>query len=1207
MANCYAARGAKLALTGALVVLVGAAGVAAQEPAAVAAARPDPIVAPQPVALRMKRAASTTLDLRLLPQAAPEKVERPEREPPEVTPVALPGGPPAPSAAAVPGRNAPAPATLLSFDGLDFANWGAGHPPDTNGDVGPAYYIETVNSSIGVYRKSDQVRVAAFTFNSFMSQGSFGNLCDTNNFGDPVVLYDTFEDRWVITDFAFFLDGSGNVVNPPGSFQCFAVSKTGDPVSGGWNFYSINTAGGLGDYPKFGIWPDGLYMSTNMFDYSARGSFQNPRVYAFNKAQMYAGSPTIQVVSFNAPATEFTLLPANARLQTGTPPPGSPNYYAVVWQFTNAVSVYKFHVDWNSISTSTFTGPFIALAPASWAIPPASVPSQGGNNLDTLAVRLMMQNQYTNLGGVESLWDSHTVRGSSATQSAVRYYQTAVTGGTVAANTTQAATHNPDTTNRFMPSVAVDRAGDLALGYSTTSGVQLPAIKYAGNLSTDPLNAITQTEVSLINGTGTQTGTCGSSACIRWGDYSAMTLDPDGCTFWYANEYYAVSGLNDLTRIGSFAFPSCTPVGSGTVQGTVTATAGGAPIGGASVALGSRTATTAGNGTYSFTGIPAGTYPGMKASAPGYVSSAVAGIVVAGGGTATADFSLATAPASACPTDTTQADFQTGVPANVDLDTSPGDVILPEVPTVDQQNTSVTINGFGFTSTFWAGQTFTAGVTGQLTRVDLDLFCSGCTGTTPSITVSIRATTGSPAVPAGADLATATIAGFKSGSGGYFTASFGAPPTLTAGTRYAIVLRAAADPSAGTYAYVCSCLTDTNPYANGQRIISADSGATWAADVTSGGRDLGFKVFVTELAPSGDLISSVKDSNPATGNTPTWTTLSWTASTPGNTSLKFQAAAANSATGPFNFVGPDGTAATFFTASGASLAQFHGKRYLEYRAYLATTDGTTTPTLDDVTACFTDLPSADLAITNTDGVTTAIPGGSVTYTIVASNLGPSGAPGASVTDTFPTSLTCSWHCAGAGSGTCTASGSGNISDTVNLPVGASVTYTAVCAIAGSATGTLSNTASVGVPAGVADPNSANSSATDSDSLLTGLFYTITPCRLADTRNPIGPYGGPALNAASVRTFVAAGQCGVPAGALAIAYNLTVTQGTQPGDLRIYPTGIPAPLVSTINYGGGQTRANNGISLLGGAGDFVILSDQPAGTVQVIVDLNGYFK
>ena len=188
-----------------------------------------------------------------------------------------------------------------------------------------------------------------------MSQGNFGNLCDTDNFGDPVVLYDTFEDRWILTDFAFQLDGGGAVINPPGSFQCFAVSKTSDPVAGGWNFYSVNTVGGLGDYPKFGVWTDGLYMTTSIFDYAAGGAFQNPRAYAFNKAQMYAGAPTVQIVSFNLPAGDFTVLPSNARLQTGTPPAGSPNYYVSSWMFLNALSVYKFHVDWDRTTLSTFS------------------------------------------------------------------------------------------------------------------------------------------------------------------------------------------------------------------------------------------------------------------------------------------------------------------------------------------------------------------------------------------------------------------------------------------------------------------------------------------------------------------------------------------------------------------------------------------------------------------------------------------------------------------------------------------------------------------------------------------------------------------------------------------------------------------------------------------------------------------------------------
>src|SRR5438270_5209854 len=276
--------------------------------------KPEPFSAGKPTEHVMRRGASRAMDLRKLPQTPPEKRERPEREDPDIERTAIQrGSNPLPEVVtpSVPAQNAPAPSPIMSFDGLDFANWGAGHPPDTNGDVGPTYYIQTINTSIGIFRKSDGVRVAAFTFNTFMSQANFGNLCDTDNFGDPVVVYDSFEDRWIISDFAFKIDASGNVVNPPGSFECMAVSKTGDPVTGGWNFYSINTAGGLGDYPKFGVWPDGIYMSVNMFGYPASGSFQNTRLYAFNKAQMYAGSPTVQVLSFDAAATEFTLLPSN--------------------------------------------------------------------------------------------------------------------------------------------------------------------------------------------------------------------------------------------------------------------------------------------------------------------------------------------------------------------------------------------------------------------------------------------------------------------------------------------------------------------------------------------------------------------------------------------------------------------------------------------------------------------------------------------------------------------------------------------------------------------------------------------------------------------------------------------------------------------------------------------------------------------------------
>jgi len=931
-------------------------------------------------------------DLRSLPYRTPIKRERPEREEPEPNPITFPGRSSVQPQVdlAAPGQqitpSAPAPAPTASFDGLDFATWGAGHPPDTVGDVGPTYYIQSINSSIGIFRKSDGVRVAAFTLNTFMSQGSFGNLCDTNNFGDPVILYDTFEDRWIITDFAFQLS-SGNVVNPPGAFQCIAASQTGDPVSGGWNFYSINTAYGLGDYPKFGIWPDGLYMTASIFGFPSGAPFQNARAYAFNKQQMYAGVANPQVVSFDILGGDFTILPSNARLQTGTPAPGTPNYYLSTWLYLNAVTVYKFHVDWNHISQSTFTGPDVPSAATSWpnaAVPNA--PSLGGNALDVLQIRAMMQNQYTNIGGVESLWATHTVRrGNTSGFAAPRWYQVDVSGGTVNPNISQATTWDPDGANvmyRFMPSLAVDRAGDMALGYSTSSSTTKPAIMYAGRLATDPINTFSQTEQLLIQGTGTQTGTCGGSTCTRWGDYSTMSLDPNGCTFWYTNMYYAVDGLNHLTRIGSFGpFPGCTPVGAGgTLSGTVTATNGGAPIAGSTVQFGSRSTTTNGAGFYSFS-IPAGTYPSVGASKPGFIAASASAVSVTDGNTTTQNFSLADAPTTGCLVDTTQIDLQGGTPAGVDLVTTPGSAVLS---TGDPQNSLITTSGGSVTATTWGGQTFTPISTGQVTKIDINLFCSSCSGSPQNLTVGIRATSGG--FPTGADLATATIPGFISGTQQYYTATFASPVALTGGTMYAFIIHPNVNPT-GTYALTRS---GADVYSGGTRLSGSSSGTVWSSPLTSTQTtDAGFRVWMGQNLTAGNLISSVKDANPSAGKTAIWGTLSWNATTPANTAINFQVAGSNSPNGPFNFVGPDGTAGTFFTTSPVSLSQFYNFRYLRYKAFLSTTDANVTPSLNDATICFnvvdcsgttaTITPTPAAVCSNSTGNTASGPAGMTSY------------------------------------------------------------------------------------------------------------------------------------------------------------------------------------------------------------------------------------
>ncbi len=498
-------------------------------------------------------------DVRRIPRGA---VVRREERPEPRSPNEAPGLAAADPALQAGSAFAPSPSPSSSFPGLDFANWGAGWPPDTNGDVGPTYYIQTVNTSIGIFDKSTGSRVAAFAFDSFFSQSPTGTPCDNNNQGDPIVVYDPIGDRWIIADFAWSNYTSGAM------YECIAVSAGGDPVAGGWNLYpvQVESGGKLPDYPKLGIWPDGIYMSASVFSTRGSGSFQNVQVWAFNRVAMEAGTVTTPV-SFSLPktvggVTVFSLLPSNARVVTGLPPSGAPNYFASIWG-SYAIRVWKFHVDWADPANSTFTGP-TNVPIATFNAGPSSVPEKGGNNIDTLSYRLMMQNQYTNLNGTESLWLTHTVgSGGSPNLAQVRWYQLPVTGGTIAGSPAQQSTWSPDSKNRFMPSLAVDKDGDMALGYSVSDASIYPAIRYAGRLASDSANTLGQGETSLIEGTGFQCCKFSNgSTNTRWGDYSAMTIDPDGCTFWYTNEYYdtqptTLLGDDWKTRIGSFRFSSC--------------------------------------------------------------------------------------------------------------------------------------------------------------------------------------------------------------------------------------------------------------------------------------------------------------------------------------------------------------------------------------------------------------------------------------------------------------------------------------------------------------------------------------------------------------------------------------------------------------------------------------------------------------------------
>jgi hypothetical protein len=174
--------------------------------------------------------------------------------------------------------------------------------------------------------------------------------------------------------------------------------------------------------------------------------------------------------------------------------------------------------------------------------------------------------------------------------------------------------------------------------------------------------------------------------------------------------------------------------------------------------------------------------------------------------------------------------------------------------------------------------------------------------------------------------------------------------------------------------------------------------------------------------------------------------------------------------------------------------------------------------------------------------------------------------------------------------------------------GNSVTFTATGTVLYGTVGPITNTATVVTPMHDAAPG--NNVSTVSTPVEAGFgavnFYTLTPCRVFDTREASGPTLGAPLSCGIGRTFAVAGSCGVPSGAKAVSLNLTGTASTSQGNLRLFPTGAPTPLASTLNYAAGLTRANNAVIALGTDGQISVLCS-PSGATHVILDVNGYFE
>lgn len=447
------------------------------------------------------------------------------------------------------------PAVLTTFEGNGDNAYGYSvkyAPPDTNGSIGRRftgtdnkahqYYVQWVNDVFAVFdvAQNNALVYGPAAGNTLWS--GFGGGCEANNDGDPIVLYDKMADRWVMTQFS---------VSTTPYMQCVAVSKTADPT-GQYNRYSFSYGSLFNDYPKVGVWPDGYYVTYNMF---SGNSWHGGEVCAWDRAKMLSGAAATQQC-FDLGSAHGGMLTSDLDGAT-LPPAGEPNY---LMEFgTNVLNVWKFHVDWTTPANTTLSGPTsLAVAAFSQACGGGTCIPQAGTRqqLDSLGDRLMyrLAYRYNAATATGSMLVNHSVQvstGKRTSNTAVRWYELKTQGGTVSVK--QQGTYSPDTASRWMGSMAADKVGNIFLGYSKSSSSMNPAIFYTMRAPSDAVGTM-QGEVSMYNGTGSQLRNL-----ARWGDYASLSVDPtDDCTLWFTSEYLNSDGTwNWHTHIGSMKASTC--------------------------------------------------------------------------------------------------------------------------------------------------------------------------------------------------------------------------------------------------------------------------------------------------------------------------------------------------------------------------------------------------------------------------------------------------------------------------------------------------------------------------------------------------------------------------------------------------------------------------------------------------------------------------
>ena len=468
--------------------------------------------------------------------------------------------------------------------GADFLGVGNGFPnysvpdapPDTTMAVGDTQVVQWVNTSYTVCSKTSPYTCGpAIEGNLLWASLPGSPLCTQQNDGDIIAQWDVTAHRWLLTQ---------NVFASPYAV-CVAVSTTPDATGTYFTYEFAVPGNGFPDYPKWGIWPTNYGEAMNNFGPNGSG-FMGPLVCVYNRTKLLVGDPSAEQICHQYTSSEDSLLPADQDSPTN-PPAGQDQFFiGSVGDVDNAhLSLYSAHINnpsnWSQGASFTGDGNSQLIPIAAFTgscngnFGGACVPQKGiTDKADSLGDRLMYRFAYWNDGGGSKTsafpfhpsgsqhWMVNFDVTASSSQNGVRWMEIAAPVKNVqptALSVFQQGTFAPDGNWRWMGSVARDKVGDMLVGYSESCGnscpggkAMFPSVFVAGRLAGDPLGTL-ETEVQVVAGAGSQPDTSN-----RWGDYSSMRIDQDGCTFWYTTEYYKVSSTFDWsTQVASAKFANC--------------------------------------------------------------------------------------------------------------------------------------------------------------------------------------------------------------------------------------------------------------------------------------------------------------------------------------------------------------------------------------------------------------------------------------------------------------------------------------------------------------------------------------------------------------------------------------------------------------------------------------------------------------------------